>query len=477
MRRTLLLLLSLFLFNQAYTQETWDLVRCIRHALDNNIDVELAELALEMAALDLKETRHSRYPSLNAGSNFGINFGRAINPNTNQFETENSIFQSISGSSSALVFAGGRITNSIRQADIEANASEEELRQVRNNLALQVASTYLSILLAEENLINARARLDLVRSQLDQIDKLIDAGSRPEGERFDLVAQVASTEHEIVLVENDFVQNMLALKHMLRLDPDYPMSIEKPAIDIDNIERLELTPFEAIYNAALANQPDIQASELRKQSAGIGVPLARSFQLPTLSAGASAGTSFSDVAQQVSGFSVQRVAVPGVFINNELVNYEVLQQIPTGIENIPYFTQFDNNFGYGLSLSLNIPIYNNYSARANVERAKLGVLRASEQHEQIKQNLKTNIQTALSAARSSREALEAAQRSLDANEIARQHAQRRYDLGNANTYELLQAQNRYDQAVVSLSVAKYDYLFRIKVLEYYLGRGLTLEDF
>lgn len=476
MTKAALFIISCFILLQSVVaQETWSLERCIRHALEHSLEVEAAEITYQGQAVGLRQTMHERYPSLNAGSSFGLNFGRVINPATNDFETENSVFQSLSASAGVPLFAGGRINQSISQAELDLSASEEDIRQTKSNLALTVASTYLSILFAEENLVNAQSRLELSNQQLDQIEKLIAAGSRPDGDKFDLIAEVALNEEEIVNLENQYIQNLLNLKHLLRLEPDYPMEIEKPVLDVDEVERLELTSFEAIYNAALKSQPQIRASDLRIESSEVGVQLARANYYPSINAGASIGTSYSDLDQRASGFTIERVTLPGVFINNESVIYEVEQTVPQGFQITPYSDQLENNLGYGFSVRLNIPIYNNDAVRSSVDRAKLALDQSRNNNEQIRQVLKTDVQTALSLARNAREALEAAQRSLDASQNAFRNAERRFNLGSANTYELLQARNRFDQAQVSLTVVKYEYIFRIKVLEYYLGRGLTLD--
>jgi outer membrane protein len=475
MKEAAFILCCFILLQVGNAQETWSLERCIRHALEHSLDVEAAEITYQGQVVGLRQAKHERYPSLNAGSSFGLNFGRVINPATNDFETENSVFQSLSASTGVPLFAGGRISQSINQAELDMLSSEEDIRQTKSNLALSVASTYLSILFAEENLVNAQSRLELSNQQLDQIEKLIEAGSRPAGDKYDLLAEVALNEEEIVKLENQYIQNLLNLKHLLRLEPDYPMEIEKPVIDVDEVERLELTSFEALYHAALKSQPQIRASDLRIESAEVGVKLSRTNYFPSLNAGASIGTSYSDLDQRVSGFTIERIAVPGVFINNESVLYEVEQTVPLGFETTPYSDQLDNNLGYGFSVSLNIPIYNNDAIRSSVDRAKLALDQSKNTGEQIRQVLKTDVQNALSLARNAREALEASERSFDASQIAYRNAERRYDLGSANTYELLQARNRFDQAQVSLTVAKYEYIFRIKVLEYYLGRGLTLD--
>ena len=404
----------------------------------------------------------------------GLNFGRVINPATNNFETENSFFQSYGLSSGVALFQGGAITNSIKQSNLDLKASMEDIEQAKNDLGLQVALAYLNVLFADENLVNARASMALTQAQLDQIDKFIAAGVRPEAARFDIVAQLALDEQNIVLFQNNYEINLLSLKNFLRLEPNYPMQIEKPALDLNTLEPYETYTFESVYNAALGTQPQLRAQQLRIESSQLGEKIAEASLYPSLTVGASVGTNYSDLAQRALGFETLRVPVPGVFINNEEVAYEIEQEVPTGIERTPYGTQLDNNVGYGFSAQLSVPLYNNYRSKAGVERAKLNTLQEQNNDEQLRQTLSANIENALASARAARESLDASERSLEAATIAYTHAQRRFDLGALNTFDLINARNRLESAQINVTIAKYDYLFRAKVIEFYLGRGLTL---
>lgn len=459
----------------SHAQETWSLERCVRHALDNSLTVRNAELGEQFSLVNAKQVRQERFPSLNAGAGAGLNFGRIINPATNNFETENSLFSNVGLDAGMMLFQGGFINNSIKQANLDLDASRQDIQQTKNNLALQVALSYLSVLFAEENLLNATDRLALTKSQLDQIDKMITAGTRPENERYDVLAQIALDEQAIVGFENDREVNLLNLKQLMLLEPDYPLQLEKPEISLEGMEAFENYSLATVNSAALASQPQINAQRLRIQSALLSEELARSSLMPRLSLGGSIGTNYSDLAKTPLGYQTVRVLTPGVYINGESALFEIDQLSVTEFENTPLFDQFDNNIGYGFSVNLSIPIYNNSAGRAGVSRAKLTTIQAQNSDEQIHQTLKTDIQNALASARSARESLNASERAFTAAEIAYNNADRRFALGTINNYDLISARNRLDSARVNRTIAKYDYLFRAKVIEYYLGRGLTLD--
>jgi outer membrane protein len=456
-------------------QEVWSLERCVRHAIDNSLFVRNTELGEKFAVIDVSQSKHARFPSLNASSGAGLNFGRIINPATNNFETENSFFSNVGLSSGILLYQGGLITNSIRQADLNLNAAREDIQQAKNNIALQVALSYLNVLFADENLQNARERHRLSQAQLEQIDRMIAAGTRPESERYDIVAQMALDEQEIVRYQNDRVINLLGLKQLMRLDPEYPLEVEKPEVSIEGMEAFENYTLASVFDAALKSQPQIQAQEYRIRSAQVGESIARANLIPRLTLGGSIGTNYSDLDQRALGFQSVRIPTPGVYINGEEALFEVEDDIPTGLETTPLFDQFDNNLGYGFTVNLSIPLYNNYNSKAGIERAKLTTTQAQLNDEDIRQTLKTDIQNALAAARAARETLNASERAFEAADIAYRNADRRFALGTINNYDFISARNRLDAARVNSTIAKYDYLFRAKVIEYYLGRGLTLD--
>lgn len=475
MKKALLLFLSFTLFSfTAAAQEKWGLERCIRESLEKSLLLKQYKLNKEGAEITGKQLRMERLPNLNASSNIGLSFGRVVNPATNDFETENSTYQSIGFNSGLMLFNGFRVRNSIRQNDLYTDASEADLRQAENDLALNVALAYLNVLFAYENLEISNSRVDLTKHQLDNLDKLIEAGARPENDRYDIVSQVAIDEQSVVSAQNNIETNLLSLKQQMWMEPDFDLIIERPVISLDHLEMLENQSFESVYAAALASQPQILAADLRNKASEIGVDIARSQMYPSLSIGGDIGTNWSDLAKEVTGYSLLRIPQPGVYINGESATFEIESDVPDGFQSIPYFRQLDNNLGYGFGASISIPIFNNYSYKANVEKAKINVINSSIETDKIKQALKTNIQSALASAKAAKKSLEAAAAAETAARIALDNATRKNDLGMTSNFEFLTARNRHDTAVNNLLIARYEYYFRIKVIEYYMGRGIRL---
>ncbi len=473
MNKFYLPILCLFLFCQlADAQEKWSLERCVRESLAKSLLVQQVKLSKQGYDIEGKRLRMERLPSLNASTDVGMSFGRVVNPVTNDFETENSLYQSLGLNAGVNLFNGFRLKNTIRQNNFLISAAGEDIRQAENDLALDVALAYLNVLFAYENLEIANARVELSERQLDHLDKQIQAGSKPENDRFDIFSQIAIDEQAIVTAQNNIEINMLSLKQKMLMEADYPLEIERPVIDLSTVEALENQSFESVYSAALLSQPQIAASELRQQAEELNVDISRSSMLPALTLGGNLGTNWSDLGRLPSGFIITRLPQTGVFINGESAVFEVESEIPTNFTSIPYAQQLDNNIGYGVGASLSIPIFNNYSGRSSVERAKIGVLNSQIQTDLIKQSLKTDIQNAIASARASRKSLEAAEASAAASRIALRNADKLSELGSINNFEYLSARNRTDSSELNLLIARYDYIFKVKVIEYYMGRGI-----
>lgn len=457
-----------------FSQEKYSLEKCIQVALENNLLVKQAKISQEDLQIQRRQLTHQRIPSLNANTNAGMNLGRFVNPATNDFETENSFYQSAGLQAGVMLFNGFRLNHSIQQNTFLSQAALEDLRQTQNDLALNVALSYLNVLFAYENLAIAENRVKLSQDQLTNMENLISAGSRPENARYDIVAQIARDEQSAIVAQNNIDINLLSLKQFMMMDANYPLEIERPDLEVENLEAVENQSFESVYNASLQNQPQIKAASLREQASETGVKMAKSQLFPSLSFGGNVGTNWSDLAKTTSGFVLTRVPQPGVFINGQQSIFEVETLIPTSITTTPYGNQLENNLGYGLGATLSIPLYNQYSARGGIERAKLQVQQSRINSIQIDQTLKTNIQTALTSGRSARRSYVAAEASAIAARRAFGDAEKRSEIGTLTNIEYLTSRNQMDTAENNLLIAKYDYFFRVKVIEFYMGRVISL---
>ncbi|MBK9736613.1 MAG: TolC family protein [Saprospiraceae bacterium] len=247
-------------------QEIWGLEKCVNHAIEKSLQVEGSLLTLDNADVDVSTSRQSRYPSLSASTNVGWNFGRTIDPTNNQFITETFFNNGFGLNSNVVLFNGSKINNSIDQSIVNVKASLKDLEQTKRDITLNVSTLYLNILFAKENLVNAERQLKLTLEQLSQLNKQISVGNRPENDVLDIEAQIAANEQSIVEAKNSHTINLLNLKQLLRLDPDYNMDIVAPK-DLPFGTDPDFTSFNDLYAAAIVNQAGIAANELRLKSA------------------------------------------------------------------------------------------------------------------------------------------------------------------------------------------------------------------
>ena len=471
------IIIGLTLFSGSLiAQETWTLERCINQAQENSRVVKQSQIAVKNAELIKKQDDWARYPSVSANSNLGFNFGRSVNPSTYSFENSTTNYNSWGISAGATLYNGGRINNQIKQSAIDIKAAQADLDQSISTISLSVAQAYLQILLNEEQYENSRKRLQTSQSQLDRIDKQIKAGQLPSNAIYDLQAQAARDEQQIVAASNNVEIGYLNLKNLLELSPETPFKIERPRIVIPTNVNPDGFMFKTIYNQALNNQPQIRAADLRIKSAEMAVKIAQSALLPVLSVSANLNSNYSNTILDFT--KAKTVVVPvdqQVIINGQTTKVTFLQPQATDAPKKPYASQLGDNFGQGIGLNLSIPIFNGFSRQIGLQRQKLNVESQMLILDRDKQQLKTDVQNAIANARSAKKQYEAVQKTFDAQKAAFDAAEKRFQIGTSNSFEFAQSKNTLDTAERDLTVAKYDYLFRLKIVEFYEGKKLSLK--
>ncbi len=466
-----LLLCGLCISLFANAQEVWSLEKCINQAMDKNLNLELTRLGTQNAELSLQGAKESRFPSLSGSIGLNGNFGRSIDPVSNAFESRNFYSNGYSLGGGILLYGGGVINKSIQQSKIDLEATQYDEQTSRNNIALTVVNSFLQVLLAEENLGNARERYTVVQEQVANTRKLVEAGALARVDLLTIEAQGARELQSITTAENNYDLNLLALKQVLWLEPDFELGIVAPE-GLEAEEYLVERSFDEVYVSALRQLPEVKANELRVQSAKLAEEIAKTNRMPRVTLGYGAGTNWSSVVQEPTITGVQRVGQE-VFINDLPVLIETEQPTFT-LQNTPYTDQLNNNINYNLNIGASIPIYANGQNRIGQQRAELNTLSQSIADEQGKQTIKTNVQTAIANHKAAVQQYLAASRSLESLRLAADNAQRQYDLGVINSYDLINARNNYQQVETEVLLAKYDLIFRQKLIDFFMGIPLTL---
>lgn len=449
----------------------WTLEECVNYAQEHNLNLALSYLDQRAANTEARRTRHSRWPSLSASSNFGYNFGRTIDPTSNEFITTGLGFNSISVNSGVTLFNYNRINNSIRQAGIDQQVAELNYEQSELDLSLQIANLYLNALLAKENEKIAETQYKNVENQLDRTSRLVRSGAQPKAAEYELRAELAAQRQQWVDAENNAYLALLQLKQALQLEIDAPFDIEAPPTDV-NIQNTEVKSVTEIFERSLATQPVYRAAEMNVQSASLGRKIAQSAFFPSLSLGLNVNSNYSTQGRFLDGTELQTQRVPAQF-QGEMGELTFLTANP--IFSTPgWLEQMDNNLGFGFALQLGIPIYSNYNNRANVQQAKIQRLRAERQLDLQEQTIRIDVERAVTDLRAASKSYEASQSAFEAAQIAFENTQKQFDLGSASAFDFFQSQQRLQSAQLQMTVAKYDYIFRQKIVDFYLGNPIKL---
>ncbi len=462
-------------FGSLQAQEVWSLEKCVVYAQENNLSIQQAGYGVTAAELTLQEAKNARLPNVNGFVNGDVNFGRTIDPVTNSFTNETRTSSGLGISAGVTLFNGNRIKNSITQSQYDAAASRYDRQQMETDIALQVAAAYLQILFSEEQLANGQKRLEQTQNQLEQTDKLIQAGTLPRSDRLEILANIARNEQEIVSMDNNVELNYLTLKQLLQLEPDFELTAEKPTITVPRVEP-ESYVLREIYNKAYNNRPNIRAGEMRLKSSELGIDIAKSLRIPTLSASASVNSFWSDKTLDYANPTIgpDRVGpAQNVFIGG-VMSTIAFWETDVSFDKRAYFDQLSDNFGQGIGLSLSVPIYNANRTNIAIERAELNILNQQVANRQTEQALKAEIQRAIADAKAAKKQYEAADKTVAALQDAYTATEKKYKLGAINTFEYTTSKNTLDQAEVDLIIAKYNFLYTTKVVEFLEGSELKL---
>ncbi|MFK7952876.1 MAG: TolC family protein [Ekhidna sp.] len=472
---TSLLFTSLFALGQQ--KRMLSLEECIDIAVENNLTVQRSELNLTSSEISLMQAKAARYPNLNAGGSYGYSWGRGIDPTTNQFTTQRIGFNGLNASSGVTLINGFQINNTIKQSRLNQEASEYDLLKAINDISLNTSLNYLNVIFNKELLENSRFVLESSKEQLSRTEKLVESGALPISNELQLISQVATNEVNLINAENNLDLAVLALKQGLLLPPGEEIDIVIPEIEVDQAE-VEGNTVKEVYEVALANQPEIQSADLRVESARAGVEVANGGMLPSLSLNGSLNTNYSDLFTErfVSDGSVtiQENVPTGLITANNVAVLQSSVEIPNGsIEEYGVFDQYSDNLSKRLSLNLSVPIFNGFQTKANIQRSKItqqqAEISATETRNVLYQTIESSYRNALAAAKT----YSASQRQVEALEETFRALENQYNLGASNFTDFQVASNNLFQAQTDLSRAKYDFIFKLKVLEFYQGKKLT----
>ncbi len=442
-----------------YAQDTkkWTLEECINYAIKHNIDIRQRELNKQNVAIDVNTAKMSRLPDLNANAGQRWNFGRTNETSSGVYENQTNSNTSLSISSSTPLFTGFKIQNQIEQNKLQLEAAVQNLEKAKEDLSLNITSLFLQVLFNQEILKVSEEQLSLSESQVEKTELLVEVGKVPASQLFDIKAQVAKDEVSVVQAKNNLQLSLSDLAQNLELEHSTSFDVETPELDDVIGENIQsILPPTTIYDNAIGFKPQIKEQEFLVESAKKSLKIAQSGYSPSLYLDLGYGNRyFYDYTNEGKIFTTDDG-------NSYTFHNESFQQ------------QIKNNGGEYIGLSLNIPIFNRFSVKNQVKAAKLNIKNQQLLLENVKKNLYKEIQTAYLNATAAQEKYRSSLKAVAASQESFKYAEERYQVGKASVYEFNEAKTRLMQSLSEQIQAKYDFIFRSKILDFYNGVSIQL---
>ena len=375
-------------------------------------------------------------------------------------------------SSSITVFNGFQNYNTVRQKNFDMMAGLQNLEKAKNDISLSISSSYLQILFNLEFLEIAKSQLDITKLQVERTKKLVDAGSVANGNLLQVEAQAAQEDLQVVNAENNLTLSYLTLIQLLDIDSVEFFQIDKP--DFENFDMsAALLTADLVYLEAEKNLPQVRASEYSLRSAESGLALARGNMSPRLTLSGSYGTGYSDARKSITETIMEEVQMG--MLNIAGTDYPINMMQPSyKYETTPFKDQLKNNVSKALSVNLTIPIFNGWQVRTSVSNAKINVLNAQYQLEGTKKQLLKEIQQASADATAAVKKFNSSKKAVVSMEEAFNYTQQKFDVGLINTVDYNTAKNNLVRAKAEMLQAKYEFIFKSKILDFYRGNPIKL---
>ncbi len=474
----LLTILAVSLTSQA--QEKWGLLKCVEYAWTNNISVKQTDLQSKIAALQLKQSKLGQLPSLNFSSNVGYNSGRNQDPTSFSLITQSYLSNSMQLQTSADIFNWFSKRNTIAANEWELLAAKANTDKLKNDIALTVANAYLQVLLATEQEKIAGVQLAQSKEQLRITRIRVEAGALPELNAAELEAQVARDSSTQISAKGNVQQAILTIKAYMGMDAGAPFEVDTPPVDRIPVEKIADLQPETVYASAIANMPQQKYNDYKMKAAQKSTAAAKGNLYPTFSIYGSLGSGYANYFNYPKYKTVSNgTAATGLKADVGGVLYDVYgpvySQVRDGsLKSDAYFTQLDRNFRQSAGIGLSIPIFNGYSNRTAYERSRINIQNWKLQQDLDNLSLKQNIYQAYNAAMVALEKFNAGKKSLETAERTYGYALKRYEAELMPTFELITNQNNVFRAKLENALNQYDYVFKMKVLEFYKGLGIKL---
>lgn len=419
------------------------LQKAVDIALKNNIQIKQSTISVQNSELILQQSKNNKLPSVNGFTGLSTNFGRGIDFITNSYTNQTNTNNNLGLNADVIIYQGNLLQNTIKRNELDLKATQQDMSAMKDNIALQVVLSYLNILNFEDQLTIAQSQSEITKLQIDRTEKLVRAGSLPQSNVFDLKAQLANEETTIVNSQSSLETAKLTLLQLMN-DPNIDtIALDRISINTPSNEANGATATQ-VYETAEKYQPAIKAADLRIESNIVGIKIAESAFKPTLSFSGGLGSGYGSAGKDI----ITR-------------------------EKIGYFNQLNNNFAQNVGLNLNIPIFNKYANKTRLQQSNLQKINTELSAQSARQTLRQNIEQAYVNMNNAAKRFDALTIQVAALEESFRAADSRFNAGAIDFVSYNLQKTNLDKAKANQIQAKYDFVFRTKILDFYQNKPLT----
>ncbi len=445
MKHLFVLILGVIFIASGFTanaQNVWSLQKCIDYALENNIQIKQQQLNTQFYENQVNQAKSNRLPNLNAQIGNDNSFGRSLTYD-NTYKNVNSSSISGGANTSFTIFDGFNLSNTIDKQELDFQATLKDMQKAKDDMMLNIAGMYLQILFAEELVLVDEAQMEVTKQQIERTQQLVDAGSLAKGALLEIVAQLAREELQLVNDKNNMQLNYLGLYQMLELPIAESFTIEKPVLP-EIRANLSMANSIDVFNNALNVRPEIQAAQLRVKSAEKDLEIARGNYYPSLTFSANYYNLYNNKYTDIKG------------------------------DKIEFGNQLKNNARSSLGVTMGIPIFNRFQVKNGISNAELQIQDYQYRLQTTSNTLRKEIEQAYTNALASLNRYMSSEKAVESMEEAFRYVEEKFNVGMVNTVDYNLQKNQLTVAQSQLLQAKYEYIFRTKILDFYNGIPIEL---
>ncbi len=478
MRKSIFLaFLTLIIFFRTSSQEPatglWSIDDCITYAMENNIQIKQTVLNTQYSENLLKQSKLGQIPNLNGSLGYNYSWGRALDETTYRYSNNSQINSiNVGISTSVNLFNGLQVRNTIQQNELNLMSSYADVEKIKNDISLNIAAAYLAILFNKELLAVTQNQLVITEQQVSRTRKMVDAGKLAEGSFLEIQAQYAGEELNLVNAENQLAISLLNLQQTLDLPVDTAFDVYIPQLDDPDENPIVMSAIE-VYQIAEQEMPQIRGAQYSLESSEKQLSVAKGSRSPQLYLSGNYNTGYSDVRQQITGLTPITPIIGNT--SPDFTGTNVYGQIndPT-LGAYPFVDQMVDNRAAGVGLGLSVPIFNGWQVNTSIANARIALESSQLELQSKKLMLYASIQQAHADAFAALKKFRASEQALVSMAESFKYTEKKFEVGLVNTVDYNTSKNQLTSTQSDLLQAKYDFIFRVKILNFYRGEPITL---